>query len=240
MKSIYPTGHLAQFWNIFVFVTSAALASSPPDATAGPTDHLIPPTSEIDAAYRTLLSQKLFVTPANYARVVIMPSSSAGETAIAIYSGTQASGQRNVFLTCTKADTNLWYSVSPSNPSRGTQPSIKVTRTDAPFPSSAALAVSAAFDEMIARTKPLEPGNRIVVDGTNVEFEVQRGAQTSRRGLLTPYAKGQFTQALHRLTELLTNYCDAGPGKREQLAREVEAEANQLVQAVHRQRPKVQ
>src|SRR5579884_354318 len=212
MKSIYPTGHLAQFWNIFVFVTSAALASSQPDATTGPTDHLIPPTSEIDAAYKTLLSQKLFVTPANYVRVVIMPSSSAGETAIAIYSGTRASGQRNVFL----------------------------TRTNAPFPSSAALAVSEAFDEMIARTKPLEPGNRIVLDGTNVEFEVQRGAQTSRRGLLTPYAKGQFTQALHRLTELLTNYCDAGPGKREQLAREVEAEANQLAQAVRRQRPKVQ
>jgi len=221
-----------------VFLTSAALADPQPDTTTGPTDHLIPPTSEVDAAYRTLLSQKLFVTPANYARVVVMPSSAAGETAIAIYSGTQASGRKNVFFTCTKADKNLWYSASPSNPNRGNEPPVEITRRDAPFPRSAAVAVSEALREMLARTKPLERENRTVLDGTDVEFEIEDDTQTALRGLLTPYAKGQLTTALHGLTKLFTNYCDAGRAQREQLARQIEAEANRLVQALHSEKPK--
>ncbi len=237
MKSFIRRRQLDLLCTTLVLLSSRLIANAQPGAT-GPSDHLIPPSAEIDTAYRSLLSQKLFVTPANYARIVVMPSSAAGERAIALYSETQATGEKNVLLTCTKADKNLWYSTSQSNPNRGNERPVEITRKDAPFPKSTAVAVSQALHEMLARTKPLERESRIVLDGTDVEFEVPTDARTPIRGLLTPYAQGVLTAALQQLTKQLSNYCDAEPAERERVAREIEAEANRLLEALRSEKPK--
>jgi hypothetical protein len=198
-------------------------------------DHLIPPEQQLDANYAALVSQKLSATPANYARIVVMPSSAEGETAIAIYSSAKAIDNQ-AFLTCTKADRNIWYSVSESNPNRDKEPPVQITRTDASLPRSAAVAVSKAVNEMVNQTRPLDREDRIVLDGTAVEFSVEKDAKVAA-GLLTPYAQGELTDALRRLVKVLADYCEALPAKRQQMGTQIERAATQLLDAIRTGKP---
>jgi len=211
------------------------LAAADPTLNRGDpfSDHLIPTASEIDAAYRSLLSEKLFVTPADYARIVVMPSSASGEVSLAIYSRPVADyHSAHVCLTCTRADRNLWYSVSQSNPNRGKEPPAQVSRTDALLPKSAALAVAEAITHMLNRTEPVDRKDRIFLDGTGIEFSVENGKQHPGRGLLTPYAKGKLTDKLRQLVRALMTYCDAAPAERQKIATQIEEQATSLVRAL--------
>lgn len=198
------------------------------------TDHLVPVNSHIEPAYMRLLSRRLFLSGANYARILVMPSTDEGEVAIAIYSRRTQKRGDDIAVTCTRAQKNLWYSMFQAQQTKANVPTVPVAQTDAPIPKSTAVAVSKAIEQMIERSRP--PNHTVeMLDGTDIEFSVENknGLLT---GLLGPYAHGQQTRALHQLTKLLIHYCDAGSAERPQHAREIETQATRLLEMLKQER----
>ena len=190
-------------------------------------DHLEPPDERFEPMYRKLLARRLFITPANYVRVVDLPSpASVGESTVAIYSKPDKPDQ--VFITCTRAARNLYYAAFSDDPNFPKDPPMKIARFDAVFPKPVAKTIGEGVRRMLAETHPRTKGNLIILHGTEIEFSVEDRPGPTIRGLLTPYAKGKNATALRRLTHLLKLYCEAKPTSLPALARKIEAQASQL------------
>lgn len=189
-------------------------------------DHLIPIPGWPDAAYKESLSRKLFVTPANYARIVEFPAvTSIGEVSVAIYS--KAGDLDGAFLTRTKGERSFWSGEGRSDLS--SPKDIKVVRCDASLPKSTAVAVQGAVKRMLAQSRPLEnPSNSIILDAKVTEFSIEDPQRGRVGAFLSPYAVGKTGAALRRLSRLLVEYCDSGPAKRATLAKRIEIGAQRL------------
>lgn len=189
-------------------------------------DHLIPIQGWPAPAYAESLSRKLYVTPANYTRIVEFPAvPSVGEVSVAIYS--KAGDLDGAFLTRTRAERSLWPSESGSNPNF--LENIKVVRCDAAFPKSTAEAVHAAVKRMVSQSRPLEnPDNTIILDAKVTEFSIDDPQHGRVGAFLSPYASGKTGGALRRITRLLIEYCDSKPAKRASLAERIQSEAQRL------------
>ena len=192
-------------------------------------DHLIPPVTEDaqDAAYHKIMREKLFVTPANYGRILIIPSGVEGETSIALYSEATPARGIEFRITCTKAQKNIWFATSESSPKRSENPVIRVARYDATVPRTAIEAVHDALKKEIERRKPLEPIGKAYVDGTAIEFALPRSGGKTAVGILGPATQGPRISQLVRLTKALTRYC-MSPSNRSMLVGQVEDIARSL------------
>ena len=187
-------------------------------------DHMIPVNGRIEVAYEKLLNRRLFVTRANYARIVTLASpASVGELAIAIYS--KRNNENEAWITITRAERNLWAAEFGEDPSFPKVPAVKVTRRDASFPTSTATAVSTAIGRMLDQSRPLSKNGRIIVDATDIEFSLEKQQGRRVRALLTPDAQGPQTSALRRLTRLIEEYCEAPPAMQPNIAKQIETEA---------------
>jgi len=218
-----------------IYFAAHSMASDRQSDSKGKTDHLVPVDSHIEPAYRQLLSSRLVLSGANYARILVMPSTDEGEFAIAIHSQRPQNRADGTAVTCTRAEKNLWYSMLKAQQTKANVPTVPVARTDAPIPKSTAVAVSKAIGQMIARSRP--PNHSIdVLDGTDIEFSVESENREVLSALLGPYAHGQYTRALHQLTKLLIDYCDAGSAERPQHVREIEDQAIRLLEMLKRER----
>ena len=119
-------------------VSDSAVAESTP-AGRNNIDHLVPVGQMVDAAYQRLLARKLYLTPANYARIVVLPSgSSSGETALSLYS--KRGNDDEVILTSTEGERDLWSAASELDPMLRKDPRIEIQRLDVPFPKPLATA----------------------------------------------------------------------------------------------------
>ncbi len=224
------------FCLIAAFATSSVLAGE--HEKSGLYDHLVPIDGLLEPAYQTLLSQKLFVTPANFTRIAILPSAaSKGEVAVAIYSD-PSKAEENAFITCTRAEKNLWYAASDENGVLSRDIPFQIARFDAPFPKAVATAVSKGVRRMLSQSQPEPQTNKVLVDGTDIEFSIDDPASGPVRGLLTPYARGNNGTALRRLTEMLEAYCEATPVNRKRLVKKIEAKAKQLAKYAPASSPK--
>jgi hypothetical protein len=193
------------------------------------TDHLVPMDSHVEPAYIQLLSRTLFLSDADYARILVMPSTDEGECAIAIYSMQTQSTAGEASVTCTRATRNLWNLLLESQQTKAALPTVPVARTDAPIPISAAVAISKAVENMILASRP--PNHTLeVLDGTDIRFSIERKGVPPLEGLLAPYARGPATETLHRIARLLINYCHSGPVERQRMAKELKTEATQLAE----------
>lgn len=204
-------------------------------------DHLVQPYFDRDwgaPGYASLLQKKLFLTAADYGRVIVRPSpASIGEYAISVYS---ADSEKDAHITLTRAGRNLWYQRSyqrektvSDDPYASSAP-IKVTRIDATLPVSTALAIRAAWAEMLRGTAGKWPGrgDRIVLDGTDIEFALIEGGK-KMTGVIAAGATGKNTLQLRKLSELLERYCTASPSQRSSIASEIETKAKHLVRDLH-------
>lgn len=210
---------------LFGTVSTGALAASH-DPEPNVDDHLVPLEGWFEPAYKGLLARKLFVTRANYARIVEFPPlPSEGESSVAIYSKTN--DPEGTLITRTKGERNLWsaeFGTDPSFPK-----GVKVTRCDAWFPKSTAVAVQEAVKRMLDQSRPLEnPRNAIIVDAPITEFSVEDPKRGREGAFLTPYAAGKTGAALRKIAQLLAEYCDTKPVHRAALAKRIEAEAERL------------
>lgn len=211
---------------VLVTISRDALAVSPqPQADD---DHLIAANGRIDRAYEKLLNRRLFVTPANYARIVTLASpASLGEFAIAIYSK-KGNDPDDVWITSTRAERNLWAAEFGGDPNFPKKPTIKIARRDFSFPKSTAVTVSNAIKRMLDASRPLSQSGRIVVGATKIEFSVENQEGKPVRALLTPDTQGKKTAALRRLTQLLEEYCEGPPAGQSALEKKIGAEARRL------------
>jgi Ribonuclease G/E len=106
---------------------------------------------------------------------------------------------------------------------------MRIDRFDAKFPKHVANAVSEAIGRMLVETRPRKKGGSIILDGTEIEFSVEKRSGRSIRGLLTPYAKGKNGTGLRQLTELLRLYCESKATFRSEVARKIEVQARLLI-----------
>src|ERR1700730_3229197 len=152
-------------------------------------DHLVPPVGEEEVSYKEFLKKKLFVTPADYGRILIMPSGIEGEASIALYSKKGRNGRPEFEITCTKAAANLCYETSEPNTKRSQNPAINVARCDATIPQITVEAVRDALKTEIERGHPLGGHGAVYVDGTEIEFTLPRSNEDLAVGILAPNTK---------------------------------------------------
>ena len=192
-------------------------------------DHLIPVSFDSELEYRALLIQKLFLSTAEYGRAVIMPSAaSEGESSVGVYSSGGA--QPEVRVAYAKAERNIWYAQSESNPNRSHEPPVKVSHIETSIPGSTAVAIRRAWKQMLCQTRPsVRTGNeRVVVDATDVEFSLVDREGEALYGR-SPQERGKNTEDLYQLVKLLVSYCEAEPSKRFTMAQKIENDANGLI-----------
>ena len=215
---------------IATFANAPVLANE--RAKSDDSDHLVPIDGLLEPAYQALLSKKLFVTPGNFTRIAILPSAaSKGEVAIALYSKPTTKSEENVFITCTKAEKNLWYAASNENGVLSKDTSVEIARFDAPFPKSVAMTIVKGVRRMLAQRQPPTKTNKVIVDGTDIEVSIDDGTSRPVQGLLTPYARGNNGSALRRLADMLEIYCENRTVNRERLIKKIEAEASRLAES---------
>ena len=189
-------------------------------------DHLISPVDE-EISYKEFLKKKLFVTPADYGRILIMPSGVEGETSVALYSEKSRDGSVEFKITCTKAAANLWYATSESNPKRSQNPAINVARCDTTIPQKTMEAVRDALMAEIKQRHPLGGHGAVYVDGTEIEFSVPQNNGDVAIGILAPTTKGPKMTQLTKLAKALADYC-MDPKHRAKAITEIETIASSL------------
>jgi len=216
------------------FAKTAAAAnaktSDPCSCVPSASDHLIPVNFDFELEYRALLAQKLFASSADYGRAVIMPSAaSEGESCVAVYLRGNTSGTNETRIAYSKADRNIWYAQSESNPNRSHEGPINVQHVDLPFPQSAALEIAKVWRQMLCRTRPsVTTGKeRVIVDVTTVELSLINKEGEAWYGSL-PQSRGSSTNALYELARLLIAYCNSEPSKRPSVADQIERSAREL------------
>jgi hypothetical protein len=198
-------------------------------ASVAESDHLIPVGEIIAADYYALVQRKLFVSPADFGRVLDLPPG-GNEVVVAIYT-VRSRGEENVRITHTRCDKVLWEVGSDSQGHFVKDPSVSVKRIDAPFPKQLALTVSRALERALAERRPRPPPratDRVIVDGRLVEFSVPAGERHTTRGLLTPDARGKKAKRLHHLTDLLERYCQAPATERTAIGQQIASEAAKI------------
>jgi hypothetical protein len=209
-------------------VLSGVFARDARPASIAKSDHLIPVGEIIPADYYGLLQRKLFVSPADFARVVDLPPFHQ-ETVLAIYT-VRSRSEEDVRITYTRCNKVLWDVGSDGQGHSIEDPAVSVKRIDAPFPKELALAVARAVERALRDLRPRpppQPNDRVTVDGGFVEFSVSRGAQ-STRGLLTSDARGKNAQRLHHLKDLLERYCRTSPVDRTSVGQQIAIAAAQI------------
>ncbi len=208
---------------------TTVVASSPARASE---DHLVPREERSEVRnYYGVLAHKLFVTPADYGRFLVLRSpASVGEDSVALWS----SGAR-AQLSYTKASRNIYSSLmSPNDPTyRGP---VTTARIDAPISASAAAAVRRAWGAMLQHISPRrEPLRQIIIHGEVYEFSIG-----SRRAVVGAAIEGQTgtnASEMINIGRLLIDYSRAALPRRERLAREIERRATHLASRVETMRP---
>lgn len=216
-----------------VFVYSCTLhlvlASAP--------DHLVPPYQDQDwgiRGYGSFLEKKLFLTPADYGRILVLPSAgSIGEYSLSIYPSSRAGV---VGITYVKASRNIWTYLSAKS-SKATPPPVhevwevaplRFNRIDATLSESAGGALRGALAAMIRGTRGQYPGTtRVIVDGYDIQFSVVESGKTIT-GVITAGLSGKNVSELHKLVDLLANYCQAPANRRDPLMNEIKRKATQV------------
>lgn len=190
-------------------------------------DHLVPIGGTIDAAYDKLLSRELYRTPANYVRVVVLPSAgSVGETAFSLHS--DRSNPEEATLTCTRAQQNLWSAAFHLDETLAREPTVKVQRSDIPFPKALATSLSEIVGKLIRKSRQPTDTDRLIIHGTDILFSTVDEHGRIIWARLAPESAGQTSSALRNLAGLLDNFCQSDPADRASLAERMQTEATRL------------
>jgi hypothetical protein len=191
-------------------------------------DNLIPTTGFISESYQRVLIRKLFVTAAEYGRIVELPSTNEGETSIAIHA--VAGGTANgVFVTCTTATQPLWTPPVDTGGGNEIAARIAVRRVDVPISKVTAIAVSHAITRMLQESRPPVKTDEVILHGTDYEFAVDSAKTSIRYGLLTEYGRGPKSKRLRALSRLLFRFCHAPIEERVRLTSAIDKAAAQLI-----------
>ena len=194
-------------------------------------DHLEPVNRDEDKMYRSKLDSMLLVTPANFARMSLNPGSDP-EFAVSVYSRSSkdASNRVEYYVTLTQASDSIWYSM-PENNTSHTKKHIYVTRYDTEIPSSTALAIRRAWEQMLSQTRPHKGLVDPPIGGETVYFSIDEPRFAALAAQL-PVQKGKNTQKFERLGLDLADYCKAPMKERQALAQKITRTAEELLKHI--------
>jgi hypothetical protein len=193
-------------------------------------DHLVPRNPEIDGALRSVLEEKLFLTPADCALLLIRPAVK-GESAVSVYSRGHQDLEETFYVTLTEAERNMDMAMAIAGGEVEQVNKIRVRRCDAQIPKPTAIALRSAWKAMLDQTK--KPGiyARPTLDREEFEFSIIRPNSKPRYATL-PNKAGKNVGALVRLGRQLAGYCNAPATRQRALAKQIERDAKLLVGAL--------
>lgn len=188
------------------------------------TDHLVfASTDSLVLRYQRLVAENLYKAPSDLGRAVVCPPFE-GEFALSIY---PTDGNADLAVVAlVRAQKNIWYAASRLDHDLRVNPTVPVKRLNATMKRRVAFAAAEAISHAIARTRPPAPTERVIVDGTRILFFAPAHAETKTKSAeLDPMAEGKLSKALRRLVSLLEKYCSSSSIERQELSKEIEAQA---------------
>jgi hypothetical protein len=202
-------------WVLSVSVTAAERSGASRDKIE---DHLLPVSPKVDEDLRAAYAKKLFVTRANYGRLLIQPPFE-GECAISVYSK-----DNRFYVTLTRATRSLAQATVDQRRSDA----IHIARTDAEIPKSTAVAIQRAWQGMLSTTRSYDTiHHEVVLDAENFEFSLTDSSAGQVFGQ-APAKQGKLVAALIRIGKLLIRYCEGASSDRQKLIKQIQADATRL------------
>jgi hypothetical protein len=222
--SINPCRYNRLYLSLLGF--AALGVSTHPVGATDKLDLLVPINGIIKPAFLGLLRRNLYLTPAEYTRIVILPSTgSLGETVYSLRSDKE--NGNGAILTRTHAQTNLWAEASDANGRLTIEPQAKILRSDISVPKSLAISISSTIGKMIEARRDWTGTGPIIVDGTDFLFTIERAGR-QHQAVLMAGSTGKRAKTLIRLLEALDRYCKANSRDRSRFLSAVEIEAKLL------------
>lgn len=200
------------------------------------TDRLLP-LSRSDETLRSIIEEKLLVTPANYGRMIHMDTGHEGsESAVSVYCDETSPIESTCHVTATRAMGSFEYVLSEFGGSDDLLyhlRNISVQRNDADIPRS----IATAFRSCLIGMMPVDgdaPQIPTISDDDRVEFWLVEPGAIPRSGERGERPNKRVSALVH-IGKLLSRYCEAPTPKRGSIARQIRRELDQISRQV---RPK--
>ena len=191
-------------------------------------DHLSPVdlSDKKTNSYRSLLTQKLGLTPFDCGRVVD-DSSLGPEGIVSVYS--QVQNRRRVFyVSSVEATANIWQR-SNSMRDIAQAKAVGIRRVNAEIPRVVAQHVSEVWLRMLRDQRPFERSRVEFELAGYLQFSIQQTHGARLEGELWLPPQGPKTRALVKISESLWKYCKSSRENRAPIARTIDSEARQLL-----------
>ncbi len=183
-------------------------------------DHLIPVDPEVEPDVRAAYQRKLFLTPADCARMLVRPPW-MGEFAVSVY--TVGSQSNACHVTLTKAADNIWYFLQHHGSGSGQIP-IDVSRYDVDVDCRDASDIKKIWESMLRRMQPPSFSVELPVDGDVTEFLLDNRSPAAE----LPVNPGSDVARLKKIGLILARYCEAPLNERGRLVRNLRNEIRHL------------
>ncbi len=196
-------------------------------------DHLRPLALERNQSYRNVSLAKLAPTRFDCGRAFTLPAFKP-ESCVSVYSSSSGTPRHVYFVTYATLHESLWQRTDGGNqPEKAA--GLRVDRLDAEIPAKTAELIRQVWRGMLEGTRKAKvpssnAWNTISIDGTDVEFSIERPNARALYGTLNVSLPipGEKTKELVKLSELLADYCKAKPAERSRVATEIDRQANDL------------
>jgi hypothetical protein len=196
-------------------------------------DRLLSFTYAFNRELRPTLEKKLLPTPANYGRMIKIPSfPEMGESAVSVDCSTVDGKNATCRVTLTRAQSSMentmveyWGKADAIQKVE----EIAVVRKDAEIPKTTATAFRDCLRIMIPEPgDPLELHPSTITDNDRIEFWLEEPNVVPRKGERAE-KPGRRTKMLIRIGDLLVRYCEAPESERSRIAKQIEAEAARIL-----------
>ena len=193
------------------------------------TDRLLP-LSRSDETLRSIIEEKLVVSPANYGRMIHMYTGHEGsESAVSVYCDETSPIESTCHVTATRAIGSFEYVLSEFGGSDDLLyhlRNISVQRNNADIPHS----IATAFRSCLIGMMPVDgdsPQIPTISDNDRVEFWLVEPGGISRSGERGERPSKRIS-ALVRVGVLLSRYCEASTQKRGSIIRQIRRELDRM------------
>jgi hypothetical protein len=183
-------------------------------------DHLIPVDPNVEPDVRAAYQRKLFLTPADCARMLVR-SSWTGEFAVSVH--TIRSRSDTCQVTLTKAAENIWYFLQ-HHPGETGQIQINVSKYDVDIDCRDAFEIKEIWELMLRRRHTPTFSIELPVDGDVTEFSLDKRSAAAE----LPVNPGRDVARLEKIGLILARYCEAPVDERGRLVTSFRKEIRRL------------
>lgn len=193
------------------------------------TDRLLP-LSRANETLRSIIEEKLLVTPANYGRMIHLYTGHDGsESAVSVYCDESAPVESTCHVTATRAIGSFEYVLTEfegSDDLLSHLRNIDVQRNDAEIPRS----IATAFRSCVIGMMPVDgdsPQIPTISDNDRVEFWLVEPGASPRSGERGERPNKRIRALVH-VGKLLSRYCEAPTHKRGSIERQIKRELDRI------------